>query len=378
MSTVACIFGTRPEAIKLAPLVLELRDRPGFDVVTVSTGQHREMVRQVTDWFKIDLDHDLGVMTPRQSLPEIISRVSGRLPSVLQQIKPDLVVVQGDTSTAFVGALMAFYEAIPVAHVEAGLRTGTIRNPFPEELNRVLISKVADLHFAPSELARRNLLDEGVDEASIAVTGNTGVDAFRLTARTTPLEREPSRRQHLLVTLHRRENWGRPLEEACRGLRMLLAELPNLEIVFPMHANPRVRETVVASLGDLDRVTLTEHMSYPDFCTEIARSTLVLTDSGGIQEEAPALGVPVIVYRHGTERREAVDAGTARLVPLDGDSVRSVISELLTDPSKHRAMAEAVNPYGDGFAARRIVDHLERWLPKSGASFLRSRSSPDG
>lgn len=363
MRTVVCVFGTRPEAIKLAPLVLQLQARRGFEVLTVSTGQHREMVEQVTDWFGLELDHDLEIMAPRQSLTDIVSRTSERLPPVLGEISPDLVVVQGDTSTAFLGALLAFYGGIPVAHVEAGLRTGTIRNPFPEELNRVLISKIADLHFAPSALARSNLIADGIDRKTIWMTGNTGVDAFRITAGAIgPRDPSDGHGQRLLVTLHRRENWGRPLQEACQGLRMLLDDLPELEIVFPMHANPVVRETVEGVLSGLRRVKLVEHMSYPEFCAEIARSTLVLTDSGGIQEEAPALGVPVLVYRQTTERQEAIDAGTARLVPLDGESVRSVARDLLTDPVRWHAMAEAVNPYGDGFASGRIVDVLEKWF----------------
>lgn len=359
---VLSIFGTRPEAIKMAPVVKELE---GFsDSITsrvVVTAQHREMLDQVLQLFALQPDYDLAVMRPGQDLFDITGAVLGGLKNILNEERPDLVLVQGDTTTTFTGALAAFYCRIPVGHVEAGLRTYKKYAPFPEEINRVLTTHLADLHFAPTTNARDALLNEGILQERIFVTGNPVIDALYL-ALAKPLQLEPElmrafreNRRVILLTTHRRENLGSPLQSVYRALRNLLRRYPDLGVVFPVHKNPLVRQEVARVLDGVERVYLTEPLDYLPFVNVMRLAYLVLTDSGGIQEEAPALGKPVLVLRDVTERPEAVASGTAKLVGTDGDRVESEVSRLLDNESSYREMAGAVNPYGDGQAARRIV-----------------------
>lgn len=357
------VFGTRPEAIKMAPVVLALKASPHFDCRVAVTAQHRGMLDQVLDLFGIIPDHDLDIMRERQSLFDITTRALHGLERVMETEAPDMVLVHGDTTTTFCGALAAFYRQIPVGHVEAGLRTGDKFSPYPEEINRHLTGVLADLHFAPTPRARENLRREGVDPSAVLVTGNTVIDALLATAA--GLEPEPPAAggtpedgRTLLVTTHRRENLGGPLRAVYRALAALIRRCPDVRIVFPVHKNPAVREAVDAELGGLPRVTLTEPLGYRDFVRELRRCHLVLTDSGGLQEEAPSLGKPVLVLRGTTERPEAVEAGTVRLVGTDEEAVFRAAVELLDDPAAYRRMAEAVNPYGDGRAAARIVAAL--------------------
>lgn len=362
---VMTIFGTRPEAIKMAPLVKALQASPHLQAVTCVTAQHREMLDQVLDLFAITPDYDLDIMRQRQSLNGTLRRALAGLEEVFEQENPDLVLVHGDTLTTFAGALAAFYRKTAVGHVEAGLRTFDKYLPYPEEINRRLTGVLTDLHFAPTSVARDHLLAEGVSPESIFVTGNTVIDALRTTVQddytfTCPQLRQldPALRT-IVVTLHRRENWGEPIAAACRAIKRLLQEVPDAQAVFPVHLNPVVRETVVASLGDQERVLLVEPLIATDYHNLLARSYLVLSDSGGVQEEAPSLGKPVLVVRTVTERPEAVAAGTVRLVGIDETDIHNAAFNLLTDQAAYQAMAQAKNPYGDGHASERIVKAIE-------------------
>ena len=359
------IIGTRPEAIKMAPVILELqRAADRFDHILVSTAQHREMLDQVLTVFGIRPDVYLGLMQPNQTLSDLTARALTTLTKVFAEHRPALVLLQGDTTTVMAAALAAFYQRIPVAHVEAGLRTFDRQNPFPEEINRRIASVLGDLHFAPTERARTNLLAEGVTVESIFVTGNTIVDALRQmplteTFGTEALRRLPlAGRRLIVVTAHRRENHGDPLRNICRALRTLAEKFPDVAIVYPVHLNPNVRAVVQADLGDTPAIHLIDPLPYPDLLRLLARSELILTDSGGIQEEAPALRKPVLVLRETTERPEVIEVGAGQLVGTDPDCIVAAASRLLTDRVAYEKMVNVVNPFGDGHAAERIVQIL--------------------
>jgi len=366
-------FGTRPEAIKLAPVIQELSRRAReFQPVVLVTAQHRQMLDQVLRVFDITPDYDLDVMRPGQSLADVTVGVLRGVERVLRRVGPDLVMVQGDTTSALAAALAAFYERIPVGHVEAGLRTGDKYSPYPEEMNRRLVSSLADLHFAPTRTARDNLLREGVPRGRIRVTGNTVVDALRAIRaskakwRVPVLDRIAPGQRVVLVTAHRRESFGPGFGRICRALRTIVERSPDVEVVYPVHLNPNVRRPVRAILGRNPRVHLLEPMEYLPFVRLMERAYLILTDSGGIQEEASVLGKPVLVMRDVTERPEAVAAGIARLVGTDTDMIVSATERLLRSAAPYRSMAHVRNPFGDGRASRRIVDVLSRFFPVAG------------
>ncbi len=361
--TVLAVMGTRPEAVKMAPVVRALQGDDAFDVKVVLTAQHREMLDQVNRQFGVTGDVDLDIMRPRQTLTEITTRALEGLSQVYADLKPDIVLAQGDTTTVFAAALAAFYARVPFAHVEAGLRTGNKYSPYPEEMNRRLAGVLTDLHFAPTAEAKQNLRNEQVPADRIFVTGNTVIDALLWAAehgtRSDALAWVDALEGPLiLVTAHRRENWGEPLRQACEGMRDLLALVPNANLVYAVHRNPVVRETAEAVLGDHPRVRLIEPPDYFDFVQLMKRADLILTDSGGIQEEAPSMGVPVLVLRDTTERPEAVTAGVARLIGCHRTRIATLGARLLTDPQARAEMAHAANPYGDGQAAARIVGIL--------------------
>ncbi len=364
---VLVVFGTRPEAIKLAPVIRELARRPDrFRATVAVTAQHRHMLDQVLAVFDIRPEFDLDVMRPGQTPSAVLSRVVEGIDHVLTKTRPDIVLVQGDTTSALAAALAAYHRRVAVGHVEAGLRTGDKYAPFPEEMNRRLISAVADVHFAPTEQARANLLAEGVPGRGIHVTGNTVIDALHLALASSRiwslplLDRTGPGRRIILVTAHRRESFGPGFERICRALARIVAEHPDVEVVYPVHLNPNVRRPVRRLLRGLDRVHLIEPLEYLEFCHLMQASYLILTDSGGIQEEAPALGKPVLVLREKTERPEAVAAGTARLVGTDADRIAGAAGRLLRSVAAYRRMARARNPFGDGQAAKRIVRILLR------------------
>jgi UDP-N-acetylglucosamine 2-epimerase (non-hydrolysing) len=365
---VGVVFGTRPEAIKMAPVVFELQKRPEFQPVLIATSQHRQMLDQVLQIFNIRPDIDLDLMQPNQSLAGITCRVLQASDSLLQETPLDCLMVQGDTTTAFAAALAAFYRRIPVAHVEAGLRTGDIQNPYPEEVNRRLAAVVTDLHFAPTAIARENLLAEGVSQDRIVVTGNTVVDAvhtlMKMGAMDQPLPDgiPDDGSKIILVTSHRRESWGSDLENICAALRTLVFRFPEVRVVYPVHLNPNVRGTVQECLAGVDRVHLTPPMDYFTFSSLLRRCYLVLTDSGGVQEEAPAYGKPVLVLRKVTERPEASMIGMSVIVGTSREAIVREASALLNNEARYRAMAQGDNPYGDGRAAQRIVEGLARWF----------------
>lgn len=361
MKKVLFIFGTRPEAIKCCPVALEMKKRDGFDVRICVTGQHREMLKQVLDAFSIRPDYDLAVMKKSQTLFELTSNILGSIRGVLEKEKPELVLVHGDTTTAFAAGLASFYMEIPVGHIEAGLRTYNLYSPFPEEFNRQAIGLIAAYHFAPTETARENLLREGKEASSIWVTGNTSIDALKTTVREDyrhPLLDWAKDRRLIVLTAHRRENCGEPLRQMLRAVRRTAEEFQDIAVVFPAHPNPLVKETAKEILEDSGNIKIISPMDVIDFHNIIARSYLVLTDSGGIQEEAPALGKPVLVMRDTTERPEGVAAGTLRLVGTREEDICRSFAELLTDSEVYRKMSHASNPYGDGFASRRIADVL--------------------
>jgi UDP-N-acetylglucosamine 2-epimerase (non-hydrolysing) len=360
---VMTVFGTRPEAIKMCPVVLEMHKYPDYiQPIVAVTAQHREMLDQVLGLFSIVPDYDLNIMTTGQTLYDVTGRALEGLHHVLEVAKPDIVLVHGDTTTTFVGALASFYMQIPVGHVEAGLRTGNKYSPFPEEMNRKLTGAIADFHFSPTQLSRNNLLRENVSPEKIFVTGNTVIDALNTTVKdnyTFPYgqiqKAIDSGNKLILMTTHRRENLGEPMRHVYRALKEVLETHPHVEAIFPMHKNPQVRLVAEAVLGHLDRVHLIEPMDYEPFTNLMARADIVLTDSGGIQEEAPALGKPVLVLRDTTERPEAVTAGTVRLVGTNKELVQQETIKLLEDEKYYRSMSEACNPYGDGRAAERII-----------------------
>ena len=361
---VMSIFGTRPEAIKMCPLVLKLQNDPRIESIVCRTGQHREMLDQVMDIFGIDADYDLNIMRPRQTLTTITTDVLINMEDVLKECRPDIVLVHGDTTTSTAAALAAFYQQIPVGHVEAGLRTFNIYSPYPEEMNRTLTGKIATYHFAPTKLNEQNLHNEGVKK-HVYITGNTVIDAFQTTVKenfqfiTEELKDIGSYPGKLvLLTAHRRENLGEPLANICRAVRRLAEDYPDIKVVYPVHLNPRVRETAFSILGDTDRVVLIDPIDVEEMHNLMARSYLVMTDSGGLQEEAPSCGVPVLVLRTETERPEAVEAGTVKVVGVDEDTIYNEAVRLLTDQESYDRMAKAVNPYGDGHASERIVARI--------------------
>ena len=357
------VFGTRPEAIKMGPLVLEMQKYPDFiEPIVAVTAQHREMLDQVLQLFAIKPDYDLNIMTAGQTLYDVTGRALAGLKDVLAEAQPDMVLVHGDTTTTFVGALASFYAQIPVGHVEAGLRTGNKFSPYPEEMNRKLTGAIADIHFAPTSTSKNNLLKENIDPAAIVVTGNTVIDALQTTVKAdyrftdSGLQKALAGGKRLiLVTTHRRENLGEPMRHVYQALRKVLENHPDVEAIFPVHKNPKVREIVDEELGKLAQVHLIEPLDYEPFANLMAKVDIVLTDSGGIQEEAPALGKPVLVLRDTTERPEAVDAGTVKLVGTAYDDVLRETSLLLDDSKYYQSMAEAANPYGDGRACERII-----------------------
>lgn len=363
---VMTVFGTRPEAIKMAPIVLELQKHPDTIVPVVAvTAQHREMLDQVLNLFHIKPDHDLNIMAAGQTLFDITTRAMMGLDKVLTEEKPDIVLVHGDTTTTFAGALAAYYHQTAVGHVEAGLRTHNKYSPFPEEMNRRLTGCIADLNFAPTSTSEANLLAENVPPESIFVTGNTVIDALHHTVRDDFDFQEESlkdvdfqNKRIILVTTHRRENLGEPMRHVYKALKQLTEEFDDVEVVFPVHKNPKVREAVNEELGGLAKVHLIDPLDYEPFANLMHRAHLILTDSGGVQEEAPALGKPVLVLRDTTERPEAVDAGTVKLIGTDRERVYEEAKKLLTDKAEYSRMAESVNPYGDGKAAARIIQAI--------------------
>ena len=363
MKTVMLVFGTRPEAIKMCPLVNELKKRPGIRTVVCVSGQHREMLDAVLRAFNVVPDYDLAIMKDRQTLFDITVNILERIRAVLEEVKPDVVLVHGDTSTTFVTALACFYLQIPVGHVEAGLRTYNIYSPYPEEFNRQAVSVIAKYNFAPTELSRENLLREGRKPESIYVTGNTAIDALKTTVRedyTHPELEWAAGSRLIMITAHRRENLGEPMHRMFRAIRRIIEEHPDVRAIYPIHMNPVVREEANAELGGCDRIRIIEPLDVLDFHNFLSRSYLILTDSGGIQEEAPSLGKPVLVMRDTTERPEGIAAGTLRLVGTEEETIYKNFKELLEDRAAYDKMAHASNPYGDGFASVRIADALCR------------------
>lgn len=365
MIKVMTVFGTRPEAIKMAPVVLELQKHADrIQTIVAVTAQHRQMLDQVLDLFQITPDYDLDIMSQGQTLYDITTKSLMGLKDVLAKEKPDLVLVHGDTTTTFAGALASYYQQVPVGHVEAGLRTGDIYSPFPEEMNRKLTGAIAAIHFAPTATAKANLLKENVNPSHIYVTGNTVIDALMTTVAgdydfgDDLKDVDFHNHRVILLTTHRRENLGEPMRHIYKALRRIIEEIPDTEIVFPVHRNPLVRKVVEEELAGVDRIHLIDPMEYEPFANLMSLSSLVLTDSGGIQEEAPSLGKPVLVLRNTTERPESVEAGTVRLIGTDKDVVYAETKRLLTDQAAYDAMSNAVNPYGDGKASQRIVQAI--------------------
>lgn len=369
---VLTVFGTRPDAIKMAPVVKELeRRKERFDLKVVVTGQHREMLDQVLSIFEITPDYDLAIMQQGQTLFGITTRALDGLEKIFAEEKPAAVLAQGDTTTTFVAALASFYHKAVFGHVEAGLRTGNRYDPFPEEMNRLLTTRLTTLHFPPTRESADNLIAEGVPAETVIVTGNTVIDALLRTAAKDYTPSDPvladilsDSQRMVLVTAHRRENWGEPMERICRAVAEIVDRFEDLTVVFPMHKNPVVRDTVTAILAGKERVRLIEPPDYAPFVKLEQKATLILTDSGGVQEEAPSLGKPVLVMRETTERPEGVAAGTAKLVGTDTATIIAEASRLLTDPAAYDSMARAVSPYGDGHAAERIADELETYLDR--------------
>lgn len=362
MKKVMLVFGTRPEAIKMCPLVNELKSRKGLETVVCVTGQHRQMLDQVLQAFRVEPDYDLSIMKDKQTLFDVTVNILERIKCVLEEVRPDVVLVHGDTSTTFVTALACFYLQIPVGHVEAGLRTYNIHSPYPEEFNRQAVSIISQYNFAPTELSRQNLLKEGKPADSIYVTGNTAIDALKTTVRedyTHPELQWAEGSRLIMLTAHRRENLGEPMHNMFRAIRRVMEEHPDVKAIYPIHMNPVVRQAADEELGGCDRIHIIEPLEVLDFHNFLARSYLILTDSGGIQEEAPSLGKPVLVMRDTTERPEGIAAGTLKLVGTDEEVICNNFRLLLEDKNAYDAMAKASNPYGDGFACKRIADILE-------------------
>ncbi len=361
---VAVVFGTRPDAVKMAPVVAALSRDQRFRCITIVSAQHREMLDEVLELFGIKAEYDLAVMTESQSLTDVTTRVLERVGTVLRDVKPEVVLVHGDTTTSTAAALAAYYLKLPVGHVEAGLRTSTIYEPFPEEMNRRLTGALATFHFAPTPLAKRNLLHEGKDPAAIVVTGNTVIDAFKEIHKTvSQADAVPVNTPRMIFAeAHRRENLGEPMEAICRALRQVVSSRPDVSLVWPVHPNPPIVEVVRRNLDGVPRVHLMQPLTYRRLVATIARATLIATDSGGLQEEAPTLGKPVLVLRRVTERPEGLDAGTLCLAGVQEAGIVERLSGLLDDQSTYEKMARAVNPYGDGHASRRIVESLWAYL----------------
>jgi len=364
MKKILCVVGTRPEAIKMAPVILALKSEPWAEVRVLATAQHRQMLDQVNQFFGIEPDIDLDIMRPNQALTTLTARLLLDLDDVLQSEKPDAVLVQGDTTTVMTVALACFYHRIPIGHVEAGLRTWDMQNPFPEEANRVIAGKLARWHFAPTEGSRQNLLKEGIADADIVVTGNTVIDALLMSAAKDlelPIEIEADKRL-VLVTSHRRENFGEPFRNICKALRTLAKNNSDIQFLYPVHPNPNVKDVAHEFLAELPNVILCEPLDYAPFIAVMKRAYLILTDSGGVQEEAPALGKPVLVLRDETERPEAVEQGVVKLVGSNCERIIEEAQRLLDDESAYKVMARGVSPYGDGHASERIVQILREYF----------------
>lgn len=362
MKRVMVVFGTRPEAIKMCPLVNELKSRDTLDTVVCVTGQHREMLDQVLEAFGVEPDFDLSIMKSQQTLFDITTEILNKMKAILEQVKPDIVLVHGDTSTTFVSALACFYLQIPIGHVEAGLRTYNVFSPYPEEFNRQAVSIISNLNFAPTEAARDNLINEGKDPDSIHITGNTAIDALRTTVRSDYTHHlldwaEGSRL--IMITAHRRENLGEPMRHMFRAIRRIIEENPDVKAIYPIHMNPVVREIAEEELALEERIKIVEPMEVLDFHNFLNKAYLIITDSGGIQEEAPSLGKPVLVMRDTTERPEGVAAGTLKLVGTDEQKIYDEFSILLNNQAAYKTMSEANNPYGDGHASEKIADIIE-------------------
>ena len=365
MKKVMLVFGTRPEAIKMCPLVNELKKRKNIETIVCVTGQHRQMLDQVLGAFSVVPDYDLSIMKDKQTLFDVTVNILERIKTVLEEVKPDVVLVHGDTSTTFVTALACFYLQIQVGHVEAGLRTYNIYSPYPEEFNRQAVSIISQYNFAPTELSKQNLLKEGKDPDSIYVTGNTAIDALKTTVRVdyTHPELDWAKGSRLImITAHRRENLGEPMRHMFKAIRRVMDEHPDVKAIYPIHMNPVVREIAQEYLGDDDRIHIIEPLDVLDFHNFLSRSYLILTDSGGIQEEAPSLGKPVLVMRDTTERPEGIAAGTLKLVGTEEETIYKEFSRLLSDKAEYDAMSKASNPYGDGHACERIADILVKDL----------------
>ena len=362
MKKIMLVFGTRPEAIKMCPLVNELKKRQSIETIVCVTGQHRQMLDQVLEAFSVVPDYDLSIMKDKQTLFDVTVNILERIKTVLEEVKPDVVLVHGDTSTTFVTALACFYLQIPVGHVEAGLRTYNIYSPYPEEFNRQAVSIISQYNFAPTELSKQNLLKEGKNPESIYVTGNTAIDALKTTVRAdyTHPELDWAKDSRLImITAHRRENLGEPMRHMFKAIRRVMDEHPDVKAIYPIHMNPVVREIANEYLGGDDRIHIIEPLDVLDFHNFLSRSYLILTDSGGIQEEAPSLGKPVLVMRDTTERPEGIAAGTLKLVGTEEETIYKEFSRLLSDKDEYEAMSKASNPYGDGHACERIADILD-------------------
>ena len=362
MKKIMLVFGTRPEAIKMCPLVNELKKRQSIETIVCVTGQHRQMLDQVLEAFSVVPDYDLSIMKDKQTLFDVTVNILQRIKTVLEEVKPDVVLVHGDTSTTFVTALACFYLQIPVGHVEAGLRTYNIYSPYPEEFNRQAVSIISQYNFAPTELSKQNLLKEGKDPESIYVTGNTAIDALKTTVRadyTHPELEWADGSRLIMITAHRRENLGEPMRHMFKAIRRVMDEHPDVKAIYPIHMNPVVRDIAQEYLGDDDRIHIIEPLDVLDFHNFLSRSYLILTDSGGIQEEAPSLGKPVLVMRDTTERPEGIAAGTLKLVGTEEETIYKEFSRLLSDKDEYEAMSKASNPYGDGHACERIADILD-------------------
>lgn len=365
MKKVMLVFGTRPEAIKMCPLVNELKTRKELETVVCVTGQHRQMLDQVLEAFQVEPDYDLSIMKDRQTLFDVTTNILNKIKEVLEKEKPNVVLVHGDTSTTFVTALACFYLQIPVGHVEAGLRTYNIYSPYPEEFNRQAVSIISQFNFAPTELSKNNLLKEGKKEETIFVTGNTAIDALKTTVRedyTHPDLEWASDSRLIMITAHRRENLGEPMKHMFRAIRRVMDEHPDVKAIYPIHMNPVVREIADSILGDDERIRIIEPLEVLDFHNFLNRSYMILTDSGGIQEEAPSLGKPVLVMRDTTERPEGIAAGTLKLVGTEEETIYQNFKSLLENKDEYEKMSKASNPYGDGFACKRIADILEEKL----------------
>lgn len=365
MKKIMLVFGTRPEAIKMCPLVNELKTRKELETVVCVTGQHRQMLDQVLEAFHVEPDYDLSIMKDRQTLFDVTTNILNKIKEVLEKEKPDVVLVHGDTSTTFVTALACFYLQIPVGHVEAGLRTYNIYSPYPEEFNRQAVSIISQFNFAPTELSKNNLLKEGKKEETIFVTGNTAIDALKTTVREDYAHPDldwASDSRLIMITAHRRENLGEPMKHMFRAIRRVMDEHPDVKAIYPIHMNPVVREIADSILGDDDRIRIIEPLEVLDFHNFLNRSYMILTDSGGIQEEAPSLGKPVLVMRDTTERPEGIAAGTLKLVGTEEEAIYQNFKSLLENEDEYEKMSKASNPYGDGFACKRIADILEEKL----------------